>query len=302
MASTDNCRERRVEGRRSRKGWGEAGDQARPFLKWAGGKQQLLPAILDRLPERCATYYEPFIGGGAVFFALAARGAFRRAVLADGNADLVSAYLGIRGDVEGVIRRLSRMKHDEETFYRIRAIDPAKRDLPHRAARVIYLNRTCYNGLFRVNSKGVFNVPFGRYKKPRILDRENLRRVSRALQRITILKADFEKAVARVKPGDVVYFDPPYVPVSRTSSFTAYAADAFGVDEQIRLAELVRALRDKGVYALLSNADAPISRELYDGLHVQVVEARRAINSRADRRGHVRELLVSTSPLSELGG
>lgn len=291
-----------MEGRRSRKGWGEAGDQARPFLKWAGGKQQLLPAILDRLPERCATYYEPFIGGGAVFFALAARGAFRRAVLADGNADLVSAYLGIRGDVEGVIRRLSRMKHDEETFYRIRAIDPAKRDLPHRAARVIYLNRTCYNGLFRVNSKGVFNVPFGRYKKPRILDRENLRRVSRALQRITILKADFEKAVARVKPGDVVYFDPPYVPVSRTSSFTAYAADAFGVDEQIRLAELMRALRDKGVYALLSNADAPISRELYDGLHVQVVEARRAINSRADRRGHVRELLVSTSPLSELGG
>jgi len=268
-----------------------------PFLKWAGGKRQLLPAILDRLPPHCRTYYEPFLGGGAVFFALATRRFFRRAVLADRNPELIDAYLGIRDDVERVIRRLSRMKHDEATFYRIRAIDPAKLDLPHRAARVIYLNRTCYNGLFRVNSKGLFNVPFGRYKKPRILDRDNLRRVSRALQGVTILKADFEEAVARAKPGDVVYFDPPYEPVSKTSSFTAYSKDAFGPDEQLRLAKLMSTLRDKRVYALLSNADVRVTRGLYHEFTLESVRARRAINSRPDRRGAVSELLVWTLSL-----
>ena len=168
-----------------------------------------------------------------------------------------------------------------------------------RAARIIYLNRTCYNGLFRVNSKGLFNVPFGRYKKPRILDRDNLRRVSRALQGVTILKADFEKAVARAKPGDVVYFDPPYVPVSRTASFTAYSKDAFGPDEQVRLAKLMRTLRDKRVYALLSNADVRVTRGLYHEFTLESVRARRAINSRPDRRGAVSELLVWTLPLKQ---
>lgn len=271
-----------------------------PFLKWAGGKRQLLPAILpailDRVPARCATYYEPFLGGGAVFFALAARRAFRRAVLTDLNAELIDAYLGIRDDVEGVIRRLARMKHDEGTFYRIRARDPAASSIPARAARLIYLNRTCYNGLYRVNSRGLFNVPFGRYKNPRILDRDNLRLVSRALQGVTIQVADFEEGVARAKPGDVVYFDPPYEPVSRTSSFTAYSKDGFGPGEQLRLAKLMRTLRDKGVYALLSNADVPATRALYRECSLESVLARRAINSRPDKRGAVPELLVRSLP------
>jgi DNA adenine methylase len=292
---------------------------AEPFLKWAGGKRQILPAILERIPSEFNTYYEPFLGGGAVFFAVAASRTFRRAVLRDRNADLVDAYLGVRDELPQVIRRLETLRrhHSEEQYYRIREQDPAGLSPAARAARIIYLNRTCYNGLYRVNRSGQFNVPLGRYKNPKILDAENLGAVSQVLQEkqrlaveagegasrrktrtlgVSIRVLDFEKAVAGAEPGDVIYFDPPYMPVSRTASFTAYHHREFGIDEQQRLAKLMRELRDRGVYALLSNADVPQTRKLYEDLPSVSVQARRAINSKPDQRGNVSELLVWTGP------
>ncbi len=271
--------------------------EAVPFLKWAGGKRQLLPEILSRLPERCVTYYEPFLGGGAVFFALVARGAFRRAIIGDQNRELVDAYLGVRDDVEGVISRLARLSrkpHDSDTYYGVRAQDPARLGLAARTARLIYLNRTGYNGLYRVNRTGRFNVPFGRYKNPRILDRDNLRAASRAMQGVQIRVGDFEAFVEKAEPGDVVYFDPPYVPVSTTSSFTAYDRLPFGPAEQDRLARTLRRLRKKRVYALLSNSDVRFTRGLYEGLPLEAVKVNRLINSRPDRRGPISEMLVSS--------
>jgi DNA adenine methylase len=265
---------------------------ALPFLKWAGGKRQIVPEILERLPDRMNTYYEPFLGGGAVYFALAARGAFKRAVICDRNHGLIDAYLGVRDDVEKVIAHLSRMRHDSETYYRIRTRDPAKLTIIQRSARIIYLNRTCYNGLYRVNRAGRFNVPFGKYKNPRIVDRENLRAVSQTLQRARISSGDFETLVEKAEPGDVVYFDPPYYPVSNTASFTAYDSLPFGSEEQERLARVMRQLKKRGVYVLLSNSDVPLTRHLYRNFSRDTVQVHRRINSRADRRGPISELLV----------
>jgi DNA adenine methylase len=269
---------------------------AAPFLKWAGGKRQLLPEILARLPASCDSYYEPFLGSGAVFFALAARGAFRRAALSDRNRDLIATYLAVRDRVEEVIAELGRLAPDRGTYYAVRSRDPETLSAAARAARFIYLNRTCYNGLYRVNRAGRFNVPYGRYLNPRVLDVEGLRAVAAALAGVSIRCADFEAAVAPARPGDVVYFDPPYVPVSRTASFTAYDAVPFGAAEQERLARLMHGLASRGVAALLSNAGTARARALYRGLACDRVRARRAINSRADRRGPVAEILVRTPP------
>ncbi len=267
--------------------------EALPFLKWAGGKRQLVPEILKRLPGAINTYYEPFLGGGAVFFALAAEGAFKRAVICDRNRDLIDAYLGLHDDVEGVIARLARLRHHEKTYYRIRAQDPAKLTLIQRSARIIYLNRTCYNGLYRVNRAGQFNVPFGSYKNPRILDRDNLRAASRTLQSARIVRGDdFETLVEKADPGDAVYFDPPYSPVSSTASFTSYDRLPFDDAEQERLAKVMRRLKKRGVYALLSNSDVPLTRRLYRKFFRDTVQVNRRINSRPDRRGPISELLV----------
>jgi DNA adenine methylase len=263
-----------------------------PFLKWAGGKSKLLDAILHKLPKAIDHYFEPFLGGGALFFALANDGRFRRAVLCDRNADLVDTYLAVRDDVEEVIRHLREHRHDEGHFYRVRALDPAALPLAERAARTIYLNRTCYNGLYRVNRAGRFNVPFGRYESPRICDAAGLRRASEALQAAEILCADFEAVVAGARPGDAVYFDPPYFPISATSSFTAYDPYPFGEREHCRLARVHRALASRGVASVLSNSDCAFTRELFAGLRVETVHAARAINSVAKRRGKVSELLV----------
>ena len=192
-----------------------------PVLKWAGGKRRLVPDILAALPERIDTYYEPFLGGGAVFFALAAARRFRRAVLSDQNPDLVCVYEASRDDVVGVIDALSGMRHSEAEYYRVRSSRP--RAAARRAARIIYLNKTGYNGLYRVNRSGHFNVPFGRYVRPKICDADNLRAVAGALQGVEVLVSDFEAVVAGARNGDAVYFDPPYVPISETASFTSRA-------------------------------------------------------------------------------
>lgn len=269
-----------------------------PFLKWAGGKGQLAGHILARLPAKSGTYYEPFIGGGAIFFTLVAEGRIKRAVLGDRNAALVELYEVVRDHVENLATLLSQHthRHSEEYFYEVRAQDPTVLDAVQRASRFIFLNRTCFNGLYRVNSKGRFNVPFGRYKNPRICDPEGLRNASRALQNVTLRLADFEDVVAAARPGDAVYFDPPYYPLSRTSSFTAYDPYPFREPEHERLAAVHRGLGERGIFSLLSNSDCPYTRSLYAGLDVETVEATRNINSVGTKRGKITELLVLARP------
>lgn len=272
---------------------------ARPVLKWAGGKTQLLGEILRRLPETIDTYFEPFVGGGAVFFALAAEGRFRHAVLSDLNRDLSDLYIALRDDVDGVVSelRLLEGKTREEDYYGIRKLTrPKKR--AQVAARIIYLNKTGYNGLYRVNRSGQFNVPFGRYKKPKICDEPNLRAASRALKGVSIECEDFEEVCRRARSKDAVYFDPPYLPLSPTANFTDYHHQPFLHEEHRRLAEVVRLLRRRSVFALLSNSDTEETRRLYDGLIVERVVANRMINSKADQRGPVGELLVTNRPVA----
>lgn len=270
----------------------------RPFLKWAGGKANLLDEILNRLPrpDSIRRYVEPFVGGGAVFFGLRALAPDSPMRIADNNPALIDAYLALRDRAEAVVAALGRYarRHSPEHYYRVREQVP--HDPAERAARLIYLNRTCYNGLFRVNSKGQFNVPLGRYQHPRILDEETLYRASLALQGVAILCADFESAVADCGGGDAVYFDPPYDPLSVTSSFTAYTASGFGPQEQTRLAGAFARLARAGVHVVLSSSDTPLIRTLYQtlepGPRLDRVWAPRAINSKGERRRRVAELLI----------
>ncbi|HEY4157262.1 MAG TPA: DNA adenine methylase [Polyangiaceae bacterium] len=275
--------------------------EAKPVLKWAGGKRQLLVEILGQIarlgPKKIGTYYEPFVGGAAVFFALSNEQRFEHARLSDRNGDLIGVYTELRDNVDQVIAELEKLRklgHSEETYYDVRkdvqAARPAKG--PGRAARIIYLNKTGYNGLYRVNRSGEFNVPFGRYKQPRILDPVRLRAAADALQGVELVVEDFEQACRRAKRGDFVYFDPPYLPVSKTANFSAYHAEAFGRDEHRRLLREFEALGKRGVGALLSNSDTDETRKLYERFTQHKVRATRAINSKATARGAVSELLV----------
>jgi DNA adenine methylase len=266
----------------------------RPFLKWAGGKKQLLEPILAKLPKAIATYHEPFVGGGAVFFELAKEGRFERAVLSDSNEDLIECYRAIQCHVDELIEALKAYRHSEEDYYRVRASRPARR--AERAARIIYLNKTGFNGLYRVNRSGEFNVPFGRYKNPTICDEPNLRAVSEALANVELQVSDFERAAASAKPGDAVYFDPPYLPISKTSYFTAYDRGSFGISEHERLAQVFADMTRRGVPAVLSNSDTPETRELYRDFDLATVLATRAINSKVDGRGAISEILVTNEP------
>ena len=273
----------------------------RPFLKWVGGKRQLLPELLARV-ERAGDfgrYHEPFVGGGALFFELYRLGKLKRqAWLSDYNPRLIETYEGVRDHVDEVIALLEghKKRHSEEHFYKVRALgegpEKAGKTLAKRAARIIYLNKTCYNGLYRENSKGEFNSPFGRYKNPKICDQENLRAVSKALKKAKIETRHFETVVERAKPGDLVYFDPPYHPVSKTASFTSYDRGGFGEDSQRLLARDYGRLNEKGVKVLLSNSMCEFVRDLYGAYSIGEVSATRSVNSRADRRGKVSEALV----------
>lgn len=262
---------------------------ARPFLKWAGGKRQLLPALLRHAPTDPARYFEPFVGGGALFFALRPK----KAILADVNTRLIRAYRGVRKDVDKVIRLLKTYRHDPKFFYEFREANIDDGTDVEVAAWFIYLNRTGFNGLYRVNRENRFNVPFGRYANPTICDEPTLRVCSAALARADLRVEDFEAAVARAKEGDFVYFDPPYVPLSTTSSFTSYTSVGFGGTEQKRLRDTARRLKERGVRVLLSNSSAPFVRELYaDGFTITEVSATRLVNSRATARGAIVELLI----------
>ncbi|MDE2670311.1 MAG: DNA adenine methylase [Chloroflexota bacterium] len=277
---------------------------AKPFLKWAGGKAKLVPLIAERIGResiRIDRYHEPFLGGGAVFFALHEAGLIRDASLADSNADLIATYQAVRDDVEGVITALGALSDG------YLALEPSQRGLYYyevrnrrrlrrtdrKAARLLFLNKTCYNGLYRVNSKGHFNVPHGRHQNLRILDRENLRSAACALANAEFHAIDFEKACARAQPGDFVYLDPPYQPLSETSHFTSYTRDDFGFPDQERLRAAFDSLTRRGVPALLSNSDHPAIRDLYEGYAMEVVPMGRNINSKATERSPIDELLIS---------
>lgn len=263
-----------------------------PVLKWAGGKTQLLAQYEPHFPRRYGSYFEPFVGSAAVFFHLRPR----RARLSDVNAELIDLYRVLQADVDRLIHLLAehRELHGEEHFYRVRAQDPTGLDDFARAARTLYLNKTCYNGLYRVNSRGGFNVPFGRYKNPGILIEGRLRGAARALQGVELQVEGFEKVLDHAQKGDLVYFDPPYMPLSVTSSFTAYTRWSFGEAEQRRLAEVFAELARRKVKVLLSNSDTPLIRDLYAGYRVITVQATRCINSKADGRRAINEVLVAS--------
>lgn len=305
-----------------------AGNRAlRPFLKWAGGKRQLLPALREFYPGKFKTYHEPFLGSGAVFFDLAESGALQhgRVRLTDVNADLIGCCLRLSDEPHAVIRHLRKLEAGyaaapEEHYYRIRdeVFNPARAAItngrhprpeaysPELAGMLIYLNRTGYNGLFRLNSSGLFNVPRGRYKNPRICDEENLRRVSSTLSALSVKieHLRFETVVKSARKGDFVYFDPPYAPLSATAHFTSYTSDGFDTEDQRELQRVVFELVRKGCHVVLSNSTAPEIKELYrdnaeaERLHIKAhtVPARRAINSNASRRGHVDEYIITNVP------
>lgn len=265
--------------------------EARPFIKWAGGKRQLLDELTEGLPD-FENFHEPFLGGGAFFFKLSTLNLIKKAYLSDFNPELVNTYKVVKNDVEVLIEMLSsgKYKNKKECYYAIRAEKSS--DKIKRAARFIYLNKTAFNGLYRVNSKGDFNVPFGRYEDPMILDTQNLRLVHKALQKDGLACTDFEVVLKNAKKGDLVYFDPPYVPVSKTASFTAYRSDSFSEEDQERLFRVFKKLDTRGCHVMLSNSYTDFTAELYKGFNEQVVYAARAISCKAEGRGKIRELIV----------
>jgi len=267
-------------------------EETYPIVKWVGGKRQLMCELEINMPKTYNRYFEPFIGGGALFFYLQPDNAY----ISDMNEELINLYQVVRDNVDELITDLQKHDISKEYFMEIRNIDRTEEyeswsDV-QKASRFIYLNRTCFNGMYRVNSKGEFNVPFGHYKNPRILDENNLIHCSNLLQRTEIKHADFSEILKKVKKGDFVYFDPPYVPLSETSSFTSYTKDGFDIDMQFKLRDVCDELDSMGVKFLLSNSDTKLVNELYENYNIKKVFASRQINANADGRGKITEVLV----------
>lgn len=263
-----------------------------PIVKWVGGKRQLMIELFKNMPENYNRYFEPFIGGGALFFELQPDNAY----ISDMNEELINLYQVVRDNVNELITDLQKHDISKEYFMEIRNIDRTAdyenwSDI-QKASRFIYLNRTCFNGMYRVNSKGEFNVPFGHYKNPRIVDENNLINCSNLLQKTEIKHADFSEILTKVQKGDFVYFDPPYVPLSETSSFTSYTKDGFDIDMQFKLRDVCDELDSLGVKFMLSNSDTKLVNELYENYNIKKVFASRQINANADGRGKITEVLV----------
>ena len=255
--------------------------RVKPIMKWAGGKSQMLEEILSSMPASYNTYIEPFIGGGALFFAVKPE----RAVIADSNPELINMYVQVAENVDEVIEYLRKYENTSEMFYEVRGQDWTSLPPAEAAARMIYLNKTCFNGLYRVNRKGEFNCPFGRYKNPNICDEAGLRAASVVLRKATILCADYKQVLADyAKPGDFVFLDPPYVPVSEYADFKRYTKEQFYEKDQKELAALVDDLREKGVHMLLTNSNAPLVNELYGKYPITVVQTKRYISSKSSTR------------------
>lgn len=267
-------------------------EETYPIIKWVGGKRQLMFELLKNMPKSYNRYFEPFIGGGALFFELQPQNGY----ISDMNEELINLYSVVRDDVYELIDDLNKHEVSKEYFLKIRNLDRTEKynslsDVK-KASRFIYLNRTCFNGMYRVNSQGQFNVPFGNYKNPRIVDAENLMNCSKLLKNTEICCADFSEILNKVQKGDFVYFDPPYVPLNETSSFTSYTKDGFDLDMQFKLREVCDALDSMGVMFMLSNSDTKLVNELYSSYEIKKVFASRAINANPNGRGKITEVLV----------
>ena len=273
----------------------------RPFVKWAGGKSQLLKALEQHFPQDFQTYFEPFLGGGAVFFHLVGNRHRFSAVLSDTNEELITTYRVVKENVKELIQELNNHKAQYDTapkeyYYHVRDALEATTDV-QKAARLIFLNKTCYNGLYRVNKKGKFNVPFGRYKKPKICDKTNLRIVSSVLNwsKARLLVADFQEATCNASNKDFIYFDPPYQPISSTAKFTSYTHSGFPEEEQERLYRWFKELDRRGCQIVLSNSDTEVIRNTYKEYTIEQVEALRAISCKGNRRtGHTELIITNT--------
>ncbi len=264
------------------------------LVKWAGGKKQLLEQFKSLFPEEIGNYFEPFVGGGAVAFFTLKYYKPTRAVLSDINGELVNLYNVVKNKPDELIETLKKLKklHSEETYYKIRAEDPSLLCEVDMAGRFIYLNKTCFNGLYRVNSKGGFNVPSGKHTNPSVLMEEDLREVSQLLKNTEINKADFEEVLKHAKKGDFIYFDPPYYPLNK-ASFTKYAKGDFLEKEQERLLEVFKELDRRGCLVMLSNSDTDFIKNLYKDFNIHFVRASRMINSKGSDRGKINEIVVT---------
>ena len=271
-----------------------------PILKWVGGKRQLLDEIIPRISKNYSTYVEPFVGGGAVLFELQPK----KAVINDSNAELINVYKTVRDNPDELIKVLEKhaAQNSEEYFYEVRALDRTSQyeelSSVEKAARIIYLNKTCYNGLYRVNSAGQFNSPYGKYKNPNIVNATVIRAMSNYLSqnKIDIRTGDYRDVLKGLRKGAFVYLDPPYMPISSSSSFTGYTEGGFGYDEQVALKEECDKLKAKKIPFLQSNSDCPEIRELYKDYTIITVQAKRAINSNAAKRGEINEVLICYAP------
>lgn len=268
-----------------------------PFTKWTGGKRKLLPILRSYMPETFNNYFEPFLGGGALFFDISPR----NAVVNDFNEELINTYKQIKDHPEKLIELLQQhQKHNSKTYYLdIRSVDRDNRIFEmsdiERAARLLYMLRVNFNGLYRVNSKNQFNVPYGKYKNPKIVDSDLIYKISEYLNEnnITFLNTDFEKAIREVGEGDFVYFDPPYIPLTETSSFTSYTHEGFSYDDQVRLRDTFKVLSDIGAYVMLSNSSSPLVEELYKDFNIHLIETFRTNGAQKESRGKISEILVT---------
>jgi DNA adenine methylase len=271
----------------------------KPIVKWAGGKRQILAHLIDRLPISWEHYYEPFIGGGALFIALSNMGMIKKATISDANPELVNLYHVIQKRPNELVGALKHpeLKNTREKYIELRNTFNRKRgdptDAVERAALFLYLNRHGYNGLWRVNRNGEFNVPFGRYQSPRLPSPGLILGFSRLLESVTIQEGDFARTMENAREGDFVYCDPPYFPISSTSRFTAYHAKEFSFEDQVRLSRVCRSLTRRNVSLMISNSWAPQICQLYQGFHNEMITALRAINSRGDRRTGVPEMIIT---------
>lgn len=279
-----------------------------PFLRWAGGKRKLVPVITSLLPKsfdgKQQRFHEPFVGGGSLMMALGDKSSThyvpgKNLFINDSNPDLIDTYVAIRDKPDELIRQLKKLAGDlsKSAFESIRAQKPS--DPVKRAARFIYLNKTCFNGLWRVNSRGDFNVPWGKIKNPVVCDEPNLRLISERLQSATITCTTFSSAINSVQFDDVVYFDPPYIPLTSSASFSNYAKEGFGIMDQYALAGSIRGLTDRGAWVLLSNSDTPETRQIFSDLHLYQLDVRRSISAKGTSRGLVKEILASNFRIAE---
>lgn len=274
--------------------------RCRPFIKWVGGKRSLLDQIMPHLPQSFGNYFEPFVGGGALFFELHDLGVLegKKAYLFDINSELINAYKVVRDDPQKLIADLAdlELRHSKELYYEVRSQDRssdfALLDPIKRASRFIYLNKTCYNGLHRVNSKGEFNAPCGSYIKPHICDHAVIKRASKALQNAQIHHASYKDVLKEAKKGDLIYLDPPYYPLTKSANFTAYSKSSFAQSDQMELFEIFKTLDDRGCKVLKSNSDASFVRMLYSEFQMHEILASRTINRDPTNRGRIKELLI----------